>query len=380
MRRGAIAAVVAAPCLLLGWRAGLQRNGAAQTLTFSGVVESREVRTGSRAGGRVQDVLVREGDVVQPGQLLVRLEAYDLADGRDEARARAREAEATLAKLREGPRPEEVTQARAAAGAALAELQRLQNGARPEEIERAQAELQAAAAELENASTAYGRYRTLAASGVISRQAFDDAAARVQRAEALRSAAQKTADLLLQGSRPEDIRAAERRYAEACAHQRLIEQGPRREDVAAAEAVLDQARATLRAAETRLSETEIRAVSRATVQVLSIRPGTLVAAGAPILTLLEPGQVFVTFYVPETALGLLRATDRLPVEIEALPGRTFTGEVTFVANKGEFTPRNIQSRDDREHYVFACRVHVEDAEGLLRPGMTARVQVTEPYR
>jgi HlyD family secretion protein len=322
-------------------------------------------------------VLVNEGDFVHLGQLLVRLDAYDLAADRDEAAARAREALATLAKLQEGSRPEEVAQARAAADAARAELQRLRNGARPEEIGRAEAELQAATAEFENASTAYGRYRRLAESDDISMQAFDDVKARMQRAEALRNAARKDLNLLLQGSRPEDIKAAEGRYAEACARQRLIEEGPRRQDVLAAQAVLDQAQAALHATETHLSETEIRASSPAIVQAVSIRPGSLVA-GAPVLTLLEANQVFVTFYVPETALGALHASDRLAVTSDALPGHTFTGKVTFVAKKGEFTPRNIQTRDDRERYLFVSRLEVEDPQRLLRPGMAAEIQLTEP--
>jgi HlyD family secretion protein len=268
MQRVVIVPLIAVPFLLAGieWRVGLEGNGA-KTFTFSGVVESREIHIGSRVGGRIQELLVNEGDLVQPGQLLVRLDAYDLVAGRDEAAARAREALATLGKLQEGSRPEEVAQARAAADAARAELQRLRNGARPEEIGRAEAELQAATAEFANASTTYGRYRRLAETGAVSMQTFDDVTARMQRAEALRDAARKDLDLLLQGSRPEDIKAAEGRYAEACARQRLIEEGPRRQDVLAAQAVLDQARAALRATETHLSETEIRASSPATVQV-----------------------------------------------------------------------------------------------------------------
>jgi multidrug resistance efflux pump len=109
--------------------------------------------------------------------------------------------------------------------------------------------------------------------------------------------------------------------------------------------------------------------------VLNIRPGTLVSAGAPILTLLEPDQTFVTFYVPEASLGLIRPSDRMDVRLEAIPDRTFHGRVSYVARKGEFTPRNIQTREDREHSVFAARLDVEDAERRLRPGMVAEVLV-----
>jgi HlyD family secretion protein len=92
--------------------------------------------------------------------------------------------------------------------------------------------------------------------------------------------------------------------------------------------------------------------------------------------LLEADQVFVTFYVPETALGALYAPDRLAVTSDALPGHIFTGKITFLAKKGEFTPRNIQTRDDRERYLFASHLEIEDPERLLRPGMTAEIQVT----
>src|SRR5215472_7269170 len=222
MQKFAVLPLIAAPFFLtgLGWWASIAKDNSGESFTFSGVVESREIRVGSRVGGRIQEVLVSEGDFVHAGQLLVQLDPYDLTAKRDEAQARVREAQAALLKLREGPRTEEVTQARAAADAARAELDRFQRGSRAEEIQRAEAELQAAIAELENASAAYVRFKSLVESGVVSRQAFEDVKARMERAEALRDAARKTADLLRQGPRSEDIQAAEKRYAEAAARRR----------------------------------------------------------------------------------------------------------------------------------------------------------------
>ncbi|MBI4446400.1 MAG: efflux RND transporter periplasmic adaptor subunit [Acidobacteria bacterium] len=344
-----------------------------QTLVFSGTVEAEEVALGSRVGGRISEVLVQEGQLASQGELLVRLDAYDLPARKEQAFAMLREAMAQLDKLRRGFRPEEIAQARAAADAARARLELLQSGARSEEIERAHAELEAARANTRNAQVVYQRLSALLEKGVVSRQMVDDARTGLERAQSQEQALEENLNLLLAGNRAEEIRAAESQAAEAEARLRLVQAGFRREDIDAAAANVEQARAQLQAIEAQLSETEIRAPAAGVVESLSVRPGDLAAAHASIITLLEPDQVYVKVYVPESHLALLRPGKPVQISVDTFPGREFPGTIASIAHQGEFTPRNIQTREEREHQVFAVRVRPRDPTGL-RPGMAAEVK------
>lgn len=342
---------------------------------LSGTIESRQIEVGSRIGGRISEVLAREGDRVKAGQALVRFETFDLEARRQQAAAAVQQAEAMLSKLRRGFRAEEIAQGEAAAEAAQAQLELLRRGFRPEEIDRTRADREAADAELRNAGAIFERTAHLLESGAVSRQTLDDARTHLERAQARQKAAQKHLELLLSGSRVEEIQAAEKHYAEAMARLQLLRKGSRQEDISAAQAQLEQARANLKAMEAHLAETEVRSPAEAAVEVLDVRPGDLVAPGAPIAVLLEPDQGYVKVYVPESKLGFVHPGDRVKVTVDSFPEQKFSGSIVFVAQQGEFTPRNVQTRDEREHQVFAVRVRVEDAEGALRPGMAADVWV-----
>ncbi|MDA2931170.1 efflux RND transporter periplasmic adaptor subunit [Acidobacteria bacterium AH-259-O06] len=345
-------------------------------LILSGTVESRQIEVGSRVGGRISEVSVQEGDTVKAGQLLVRFETYDLLAKKEEVQAAVRQAEAELEKLRRGFRPEELRQARAAAAAAAAQLELLRRGPRQEEIDQAGAELDHAQSNWRNARARFNRVADLFERGVVSRQELDDALTNHERAEARKKAMQKQLDILLAGTRPEEIEAAEKRYEEAMARLGLLERGSRREDIEAAEARLERAQAQLKAMAIQLAETEVRAPADAFVEVLDIRPGDLIASGSPIAVLQEPDEIYVQVYIPETKLGWAQLGKRVQITVDSFPDEKFEGKIAFIARQGEFTPRNIQTRSEREHQVFAVRVSIENRDNILRPGMAADVRIT----
>ena len=199
---------------------------------------------------------------------------------------------------------------------------------------------------------------------------MDDLREQWQVSEARLEATQQELELLLSGSRPEEIEAAEKKFAEWMARLRRLEKGSRPEDIAAAEARLRGAEAELHAVEIRLSESEVTAPADARVEIIEIRPGDLIAPGAPVATLLEKDQIYIEVYLPETKLGLVQLGDPVTVTVDSFPGESLDGRVTFIAQEGEFTPRNVQTRTEREHLVFALRVRVNDSH-RLRPGMAA---------
>jgi HlyD family secretion protein len=358
--------------VIVSCSASCASRGGNDALVFSGTVETREVRVGSKSGGRVTAVSVEEGQTVEAGRLLVKLDVAELEAQRQQAEARVAQQRARLERLEHGARPQEIAEARARSEAARANLDAVRNWPRPEEVEQARSAVAAAEAELNSARAAFERAGRLRATGDISAQEFDAARFRAENLRARYEAEKKRLDLLLNGSRAEDVRAAEARYRQAQEAERLVHAGARNEEIADARAQLAEAQARLEQVKVQLAEGEVRAPSKAVVEVLAVRPGDLLTPNQTVAKLLESDQLWVRIYVPETQVGLLKVGQRARVRADS-PERVFEGEVEQINSQGEFTPRNVQSRDERQHQVFGVKVRVQNPGGALKSGMAADV-------
>lgn len=377
MKRTAICAVKASVvlciALLLASCTGLGLNSRHKdALVFSGTVETREVRVGSKIGGRVAAVMVTEGQTVEAGQVLVKLDMAELESQRLQAEARVAQQRARLERLRRGSRPQEIAQAHAQTDAARANLEAVRTGPRREEVAQARASLAAAEADLKNAQAVFERAGRLRSTGDISQQEYDSARFRFENVRARRDAEKKRLDLLLNGSRAEDIRAAEARYEQARAAEQLVRAGARSEEIADARAQLAEAEARLAQVKVQLAEGEVRAPSKARLESLSVRPGDLLTPNQPVAKLLESDQLWVRVYVPETQIGLLRVGQKAKVTTDQ-PGQVFDGVIEQINDQAEFTPRNVQSRDERSKQVFGVKVRVANSGDALKSGMAADV-------
>ena len=360
-----------------GWKYFSSRQPA-DRLLFSGTIEADEIHIGSRVGGRIAAVLVQEGQPVRQGQALVRFEAYDLQSRRDEARASMAEAESNLKKLIAGSRPEEIAEVRAQAEAARMNLELARNGPRKQEVDAAYQEMKAADADYEIARISLDRIQKLAANGVASRQDLDSATTTADRARARLESARQRYDLLRAGTRREEIDRAEEQFRQASARKELVERGSRKEDIDAARAQVERLRATLAAIETQLGELEVTASAEAFVEVLRVRPGDIVAPGGPVATLIEVNRMWVRVFVPEPLVGDLSLDQEATVRVDS--GRTFPGRIENISTRGEFTPRNVQTREERTHQVFGVRVQITGDVGEVRPGMAADVIISKGRR
>ena len=346
-------------------------------LVLSGTIEADEIHVGSKVSGRVAEVLVTEGQEVKQGQPLIRFERYDLDAKRTDAVAAVAQAEANYQKTLSWFRPEEVAAAKAQAEAAWMSYEMARNGPRKQEIDGARAELNAADADYEVARATLARIERLARDGVQSKQDYDNAKAAFDRASASRDAARQKLDLLLAGTRTEEIARAERQFKQAAANRELVERGARKEDIEAAKAQLDRGRAGLAQIDTQFAELEVKAPANAVVEVLQIRPGDLIAPNSPVATLVEVDRLYVRVYVPEPDKTLVRLGDEVSVRIDSANGKTFNGKIEHIASRGEFTPRNIQTRSEREHEVFAVRVRLDNSSRTLSAGMSADVSIAK---
>lgn len=315
----ALVVVLAAGGAWLALRPG---SSAAGVLAASGTVEAREAALGFQLGGRIAEVLVREGDVVDAGDVLARLDATELD-------ARLAAAEAQLA----------------AARALLSELER---GARPEEVAQARSTAEAARRRMEESARALERTRLLYDGGAVSREALDQA---------------ETAHAV-----------AVAQYDQASEALAMIERGPRQERVEAQRAAVRQAEAAVAQVAALKEQATIVAPFSGVVTVRHREPGEVVGAGVPVVTLMDPNDRWVRIYVPEDAVGRVRIGQPARITSDAYRDRRYEGVVVYVASEAEFTPRNVQTPEERVKLVYAVRVRITgDPSHALKPGVPADV-------
>ncbi|MEO8191061.1 MAG: HlyD family efflux transporter periplasmic adaptor subunit [Acidobacteriota bacterium] len=219
---------------------------------------------------------------------------------------------------------------------ARANLAKTRRGPRVEDIARSRAEA-------DNAERERRRQRSLLDQGVIGQQAYDVAA----------TAARTSTETL-----------------------REKERGSRSEDIDAAAAALQREEAQLAYLERQKSESVVAAPSDGIVQSIDLRPGDLVAANQPVAKLIEPSQIWVRVYVPEPALGRVRVGQAAAVRVDTFPKRTFPGRVVEIRTSAEYTPRNVQTLEQRMDTVFGVKIGIDPAPEL-KPGMAASVVISE---
>jgi HlyD family secretion protein len=293
----------------------------------SGTVEATEADLGFQVGGRVEAISAREGDAVVSGAELARLDRAEL-----EARLRAGKAQVA---------------------AARALLDELRTGARPQEERQASAEVDAARRRAEEAATSLARTRKLYEGGAVSKETLDHAetAYAVTRAQAVQAQQQAS----------------------------LVSSGPRTERIEAQQAALDQALAAEAQIQANLDNTIIRAPFSGIVTVRHREPGESVSAGLPVVTLMNSADRWVRIYVREDQVGRVAIGQNAAITSDSHPDKTFNGRVTFIASQAEFTPRNVQTAEERVKLVYAVKVAISgDAANRLKPGVPADVQLQAP--
>jgi HlyD family secretion protein len=312
--------VVVAVALYLVFRP----RGGGGAVEASGTVEATDAQLGFQAAGRIDTILVHEGDQVRAGQELARLDQTELEARRAQAAAQLAAAQAMLTELRRGSRSEEVQQGRdalAAANQRLADAQR--------DLDRAQ---------------------RLFDGGAVSRETLDKA--------------QLAFDV------------AHSQHDQAAQALRLLEVGPRPERIEAQRAAVAAARATTRQIDAMLANAVIHAPFDAVVSVKDREIGETVSPGAPVLTVTNMGDRWVRIYIPETRIGAVHLGEPATITADTYKNKRYRGQVSFIASEAEFTPKNVQTQDERVKLVYAVKVRItSDSTFDLKPGVPADVQL-----
>jgi len=397
--------VLVALCLLL--LAGCGDGAASGTIVVSGFIEGVEVLIAPEVGGRVAEVLVEEGEEVSEGQVLLRLDDALLQTQRGEALAGVAGAEANLARVAAGPRPSEL----AAARAALTQAEALRDGAllaldharqaltNPQELNAriVEAETQVALAEqgvesaradLSETELRYGVYsqqggeveRSWSLSVASARAALEAAEARLQGAQRYLAAlyAIRSSPLEMQAqvhAAEAESAAAEAAMAEAQAALDELEAGPTAEEVAVAQGQLHQAQAALAIIDAQLTQLTLTSPIDGLVTSCSAHVGATAAPGIPLLSVADLDPVTLVVYIPENRIGRVRIGQSAEVRVDSFPDRVFPGRVSAIASEAEFTPRNVQTQEERVNLVFAVEIVIPNPEQALKPGMPADVTI-----
>lgn len=302
----------------------------------SGYVEATEVRVAPEVGGRITQLAVDEGTRVEAGTLVARLDTTDVELALKGAAAERQQAAAQLALLRAGARPEEIREADAQVAAAEAELSTLR-------VEEA-----AAARDLE-------RFESLLAASAGSRKQRDDAAAR-------RDAAR------------EQARAAEQRLRRTRQTLAKIKAGARPQELEAARARVAAADAQLAVLQESLSDTSVQAPVAGIVTEKLADQGEVVAPRTPILVITDLDHAWANVYVEEPLVPRLKLGQRVPLFTDA-GGPALQGTISYISSKAEFTPRNVQTADERAKLVYRVKVSVDNRAGILKSGMPVEVEL-----
>jgi len=351
---------------------------ATNVIEANGQVRGTEITLSARIPGIAEVVAVREGERITRGQLVAQIAAGELEARLAQARAQVAAAHSLVTELDAQVKVLDVTSgqakvgARVAAGTSSHEVHRA-----AEALARAAAEVTAAEAQAVQDRKTYERFEKLVAEGFVSRNYFDELAARRRGSEARLSAARQAS---------EEARAARERALAASGEVEIRESDVKRiaaerERVLAARATAERqaevAGARVTEIEAQLADTRIVAPAPATVMARLAEPGELVAAGRPIATLVNLEELYVRVYVAERNVGRIRLGARASVSVDAYPGRIFPGEVTELAQQAEFTPKEVHMKDEREKLVFGVKLRLNNPEGLLKPGMPvdAKIQV-----
>ncbi len=403
-------------------------------LMASGFIEAEEVAIAPELGGRVVELLADEGDEVEAGQVLVRLDATLLEAQIKVAQAGLEVAQAGLVQAQAGTRPEKIRQAEAG----LAQAEAARDGAHqawldtlairdnPQELDAqiAQAKAQVAAAE-----AALAQAIAMKDAAEIADDAFQDGMAAMAEAkekieeipEPFRpplpglpleshlipnaywkswvgvNAAQAGLDgaraalnsLYAIRNNPQEMQAqvdaaeAQYRAAEAAvqmaqAQVDALRAGATDEEIAVIKAQVEQAQAAFDALLVLRDKFTVAAPVGGMVLERSVHEGELAAPGATVLTLGDLDKVTLTVYVPENRLGYVSVGQEVEIRVDSFPERTFMGAVVAIAHEAEFTPRNVQTQEERVNMVFAVDVQIPNPDHALKPGLPAdAVIITE---
>lgn len=349
-------------------------------LRLSGNIEFKKVDIAFKTAGKLIELAVDEGANVTKGKIIARLDHEQMTRMRERDSATVLSAESQLLQLQTGIRyQKEMTKGETALREsemrqAKAKLQELLDGARPQELSQARSALEDLRTLRAQAGKELDRAKQLIAKEDISQNQFDQYQTRSASLSAQVASAEQRLALLTEGPRKTDIEAARAAVARTEAALRMTEAQRleilrREEDLAARRADISRAKSGVSVIDSQLDDTVAIAPIDGVVLLKSADPGEVLAAGTPIVTLGDIDHPWLRGYVPQSKLGRVKLGMPVAIHSDSYPGKTYRGKISFIASEAEFTPKQIQTTEERVKLVYRIKVEVENPGRELKLNM-----------
>jgi len=293
------------------------------TIEGTGTIEAKQIDISSAVAGKIEQVLVEEGDEVKTGDILLKIDDTDY-------RIRRKLASAQL-------------------DAAEANLKLILSGAREEDVQQAQENVRATNAAFQKAKANYERVKNLFENGSATKSTLDDAKAGYEIADAKFKSAKKAFEKLVKGARIEEIKMAQ--------------------------ANKNQAEANLELIEKQIEDCIIKAPSGGKLVNKLVEPGERIMPNGMVATIADTDSMCITIYVSDKNIGKVKTGQKAEIRIDTYEDRVFEGIVRFIAEEAEFTPKNIQTKEERVKLVFGVKIKIDNKEGILKSGLPADAKI-----
>jgi HlyD family secretion protein len=362
----------------------------ANLVHVSGNIELTQVDMSFKATGRLVERRFDEGATVKKGDIVAQLDRDQLAQQKDRDTAVVAAADSQYVQLQTSIAMQRETLAgdiatrKANLAQAQAHLDELLNGSRPQEIQQAHAGAADAQSQFTLAKEDWDRAQTLFRNEDISRAQYEQYQARFNSAQAILHQAEHRLSLVQEGPRKEDIAGARAQVAAAMEAVKLAEANRlelqrKQEEMGQRKAAIEQAQAQAGITGVLLNDTTIRSPIDGVVLVKSAEPGEVLAAGTTVLTIGDIDHPWLRGYISEGDLGRVKLGQRATVTSDSFKGKTYNGRVSFIASDAEFTPKQIQTNEERVKLVYRIKIEVENLQHELKNNMPveADIQVAE---
>jgi HlyD family secretion protein len=366
------------------WRAHNANDG--DRIFVSGNLELTQVDISFKIAGRLTERKVDEGTWVKQGDLIGTLDPVQLRQQkvRDEAivysaQSNYQQLETSIA-FQKATLESDVAARNAELNQASAKLEALLNGNRKQDIQQSNAGVADARAQLDFARSDYARMQELFKNEDISRQQLDQARTKMDSATAMLHQAEERYSLMKEGPRPEDIAGARADVARAkaavqTAEANRLELRRKEEELVARKAAIEQSRAQVGISEAQLNDTEVRTPIDGVVLVKSAEPGEVLGAGTTVVTIGDLEHPWLRAYINETDLGRIKLGQKVKLTTDSFPGKVYWGTIGFIASDAEFTPKQIQTKEERVKLVYRVKIDVDNSSHELKLNMPVDAEI-----
>ena len=355
-------------------------------IVISGNIELTQVDIAFKTSGRLIERRVNEGDPVQKGMVIARLDQEQLLHQRETAEAALGTAQAQLAesisalKWQRETMQADMQLRNADLSAAQSQLQQLKNGSRPQEIQESQAAVAAAQSQYDQAKKDWDRAQKLYKDDDISTSQYDQFHARFEGADANLKQVKEHAGLVQAGPRSETIESASAQVERARASLRVgqanaIETKRREQDIVARQSDIERAKAQIALIDSQMADTIAVSPINGMVLVKAADVGEILAPGTSVVTVGDIEHPWLRAYIREQDLGRVKIGDKVKVTTDSYRDKVYDGHISYISSEAEFTPKQIQTSEERVKLVYRVKIDVDNPRHELKSNMPADAEI-----